>query len=97
MKPRKLVVVYQAGIANVFYVDAFSQIATKRGTTQRQMQCDFRRAEDFAYGYFNAGGEVRFAACNEAGDIAERDWTTPLDEAPFAGQMRYHGARYVLK
>lgn len=81
------VLVYQAGIANVFAVDCLNMRAAGR-VEQRLMQSDFRTCEAFAYGLGAAGVRVASAHCNEAGDIKRRDWYVDLDCAPFAESQR---------
>ena len=85
---RYIVLVYQAGIANVFHVpdlsftshDATGQYQDRR----RIYQGDFRSAENICYGLGLAGRIVRSVGCNMAGDIALQDWTTDLDSLPFS-------------
>ncbi len=72
----KIYLVYQAGIANVFRVDAFS-LSKFTGRT-RMLQSDFRSCEAFACGMEAAGAEVRSAGCNMAGDITLQDWSNDL-------------------
>ncbi len=84
---KKLMLVYQAGIANLFEVDTFSLAPTQPCTRRRIYQGDFRTAENIAIGAKIAGAEVRTAGCNMAGDIAECIWTYELDELPFSDQF----------
>src|SRR5262245_63488620 len=79
----RAVVVYQAGIANVFQVRYFTQWHGDRAA-RRLLQGSFQECIWFARGLKVAGVDVRQAACNEAGDVAERRWSTPLDEAPWS-------------
>jgi len=83
-KTRRAVLVYQAGIANVFAVDTFSNNPDVRGATQRLLQSDFYGAEQFARGLDAAGVLIASAHCNQAGDVKDRTWTWTLDEAPFS-------------
>ena len=85
---RNLVLVYQAGIANVFAVNKAHASAAKRETETRVYQGDFRTAEAMIHGAWLAGARVHYAFCNQAGDIARRDWDTEQDSAPFADAMR---------
>ncbi len=79
----KLMLVYQAGIANVFNVSGFG---LGRDTTVRKRiyQGDFRTAEKICYGAALAGAIVRTAACNMVGDIIGQTWTDDLDSQPFS-------------
>lgn len=79
--------VYQAGIANLFEVDCFN-LASYGRSAKRIYQGDFKTAEAIAYGAGIAGGIVRTAACNMAGDISECTWTTNLEEQPFSEKFR---------
>lgn len=72
----KLVLVYQAGVANVFQIQS-------DGARKRLLQASFRECEWFMRGAQHAGAEVDVAACNRAGDIANADWTRDLDSQPF--------------
>lgn len=81
-KIKRAVLVYQAGIANVFQVDCFNMSDYGR-EAKRLLQADFRTCESFARGLAAAGVRVGTAHCNEAGDIAKRTWSTDLDSAPF--------------
>lgn len=82
----KAMLVYQAGIANVFKVDSLSQNPAQRNA-KRLYQGDFRAASMFALGMEVAGAEVQTAFCNRAGDIAETNWDTAFDDAPFRNQI----------
>ena len=78
--------VYQAGIANVFLVDAFNLNADggKSGGVQRLLQSTFSECEMFVRGMARAGASVRTAYCNQAGDISGSQWFSDLDNAPFS-------------
>jgi hypothetical protein len=82
MKRRRFVLVYQAGIANVFQVKSFNLSDYGRNAL-RVYQGDFRTAEAIARGAALAGGNVKSAACNLAGDISSAHWTADLDGQPF--------------
>lgn len=84
---RNLVLVYQAGIANVFAVNKAHASAAKRETETRVYQGDFRTAEAMIHGAWLAGACVHYAFCNEAGDVARRDWDTAEESAPFRESM----------
>lgn len=84
---KKAVLVYQAGIANVFQVDCFNMAASGRKET-RLLQADFRTCESFARGLAAAGVSVATAACNMAGDIARCGWEQDLESQPFSDQFR---------
>lgn len=81
VQPRKLWLVYQAGIANVFEVsgDEFRK---------RLLQSDFRTCESFCLGAEAVGAEIYAACCNRAGDIISMSWDTRPDEAPFSDNFR---------
>jgi len=82
----KAMLVYQAGIANVFRVDDFGLTAIDADDGQyrtrvRLMQSDFRGCESFVRGMEVCGVEIRSCGCNRAGDIAFADWE--VDRGPF--------------
>lgn len=79
--------VYQAGIANVFAVDCANLNPFGREAV-RLIQADFRTCESFARGLAAAGAFVHSAACNEAGDITDSQWTDDLDSQPFSESFR---------
>jgi len=84
--PLRVMLVYQAGIANLFRVRCFNLQPFGRDAT-RLYQGDFRGAELLAHGMGMAGAIVRSAACNEAGDIQDRPWSDDLDAQPFADRF----------
>jgi hypothetical protein len=84
---RRFVLVYQAGIANVFEVASFN-MGTWGREASRVYQGDFRTAEAIANGLGIGGHCVRSAHCNQAGDIAGAKWDTNLDDAPFSDKFR---------
>ena len=84
---KRAVLVYQAGIANVFEVDALNLQDTGR-SAKRIQQDDFRTCEAFSRGLAHAGVVVRTAACNRAGNIREAKWTDDLDAQPFSEDFR---------
>jgi hypothetical protein len=75
----RLVLVYQAGIANLFRVPSFDTVEG----AERAYEGDFRTAEAMARGAALAGADVRYASCNRAGDIAALEWTRGLADCPF--------------
>jgi hypothetical protein len=79
--------VYQAGLANVFEVDRFA-IKPEHRNAKRLKQADFSACENFANGLAAAGTLVVTAACNMAGDIADREWAFDLDEQPFSDKFK---------
>lgn len=83
----KVMLVYQAGIANVFAVRSFNMSDYGRDA-RRLYQGDFRTAEAMVRGMGFAGTTVRVAACNMAGDVARALWTRNLDEQPFSESYR---------
>ena len=86
-RTRKAVLVYQAGIANVFAVDCFNLSPFGRNA-RRLIQSNFRTCEAFARGLAAAGVQVATAACNEGVDIVNRPWQTSLQDAPFCDSFR---------
>lgn len=86
-KVEKAVLVYQAGIANVFAVDCFNLCDFGR-EARRLLQDDFRACENFARGLAAAGCLVATLHCNQAGDIASAKWSDALDDAPFHDKFR---------
>ena len=86
MKIRKAVLVYQAGIANVFAVDSFN-LADYGRNAKRLIQADFHTCQSFAQGLSVAGIKVTSCACNQAGDIRESHWSDSLADAPFFDKM----------
>ena len=75
---QRAVLVYQAGIANVFKVDTFN-MADPDGR-KRLLQGSFTTCEMFARGLGAAGVKVGSAACNLAGDIINARWSAMLDD-----------------
>jgi hypothetical protein len=84
---RKLMLVYQAGIANVFEVDCFNVAASGRELTYRLYQGDFYGALMYCRGAGRMGAVVRTVHCNMAGNVANQDWTEDLESAPFADKL----------
>jgi hypothetical protein len=78
--------VYQAGIANVFRTDHNAPELEGRNAV-RLLQGDFRACEFFAKGLATAGVLVRAAHCNRAGDITDVDWSCTLEDALFFEKM----------
>jgi len=79
MKKVTLVLVYQAGIANVF-----QRHGKKHFTYSRELQNTFNVCENFCRGARYMGATIITAWCNEAGDIAERHWNfSNFENAPF--------------
>jgi hypothetical protein len=87
MKIIKAVVVYQAGIANVFEVENFDAEASGRGNCRRLLQHAFGPCEWFARGLRSAGTHIASAHCNRAGDITDAKWDFDLTEAVFREAM----------
>ena len=81
------VLVYQAGIANVFAVDCLN-LAPYGREARRLLQADFRSCELFARGLAAAGVRVGTAVCNRAGDVVDQRWSDDLDSAPFSDKFR---------
>jgi len=85
--------VYQAGIANLFKVDCFNLDKFGRNA-QRLYQGDWRSAEMMAHGAGLAGAVVMTAACNMAGDIRDAKWTDDLEAQPWSDQ--FHPVFYSI-
>lgn len=79
--------VYQAGLANVFELQSMTLDASTRQAS-RLLQSSFQQCEAFALGLAAAGVSVSTAACNQAGDITNADWSVHLDEHPFSESFR---------
>lgn len=83
----KAVLVYQAGIANVFSVESFNMADYGR-EARRLKQGAFSECENFALGLAAAGIPVASMHCNMAGDVINQKWSDELPEAPFFDKMR---------
>lgn len=81
---KTLVLVYQAGIANVIEINHDGK---GRGIAKRILQGTFAQCEWFMRGAQHAGADVDVAGCNMAGDILNRAWTRNLDSLPFHDQF----------
>jgi len=86
-KIRKVVLVYQGGIANVFRVQCFNADPFGR-EANRLVQADFRTCETYAAALAYAGFQVATMHCNQAGDVINSKWSENLEEAPFSDQFR---------
>lgn len=84
---KRAMLVYQAGIANVFAVKSFN-LADYGRDAKRLLQSDFRTCEAFASGLAAAGVTVRTVHCNMAGDIIGQTWSEALEAAPFSESFR---------
>ena len=82
MRKKKIVLVYQGGIANVFKVKTFN-LANEGRDARRLLQSDFRSCQMFAVGCGTMGAVIRTCHCNQAGDITYSKWDENLDNAPF--------------
>lgn len=87
----KIMLVYQAGIANVFHVERFALTREARGTQQRLLQHSFDACAWYVRGLVDAGAEHVVACCNMAGDIADRQWSYQLDNAPWHDKFLVYG------
>lgn len=83
---KKLALVYQAGIANVFEVKEFSRSNGGRKTTKRLLQHAFSPCEYLCLGAELVGAQVAVYSCNKAGDISTEVWERGLIDCPFAEQ-----------
>lgn len=70
---RRIVLVYQVGIANVFEVDRFSRHPERRNG-RGLLQYDYHSCEMFARGMGAAGCIVRTMHCDMAGDCSQFTW-----------------------
>lgn len=86
LRPKYAVLVYQVGIANVFVVKSLN-LADYGRKARRVYQGSFLEAIRFAQGMGEAGCIVRTAACNQAGDITNSQWTEDLDSQPFSDKL----------
>lgn len=84
----RAMLVYQAGIANVFEVSAFNLegYGGYGRNARRLLQSDFRTCEAFARGLAAAGVIVRSCGCNRPGDVANLAWDD--DFGPFREAAR---------
>ena len=80
----KAVLVYQAGIANVFEIGLWDDEARQ---PRRILQSDFRECEAFSRGLREAGWDITSMYCNQAGDITDAEWNTNLEDAPFSDKF----------
>jgi hypothetical protein len=87
LNERKAVLVYQAGIANIFEVKCFNLSDFGRDA-KRLVQSDFRTCETFARGLKHAGYLITSLYCNQAGDISFSHWDENLVNAPFHDNFR---------
>lgn len=85
-KIKRAMLVYQAGIANVFAVDCFN-LSTFGRNARLLIQSSFRTCVSVCQGLAFAGVIVRTAACNSAGSIENLKWTDNLDEQPFSDKI----------
>ena len=83
----RVLLVYQAGIANVFEVDCFNMRASGR-VTKRIRQGSFRECEVYCQGLADAGVTVKTVGCNQPGDITNMNWTDDLESLPFNDEFR---------
>ena len=87
MTKRKVVLVYQGGIANVFEVDSFNMAPYGRNA-RRLLQHAYQPCQWYTQGLAESGAViVRTAACNMAGDITDAVWTEDLDSQPFSDKL----------
>lgn len=81
--------VYQGGIANVFRCDWNPRTSNpfERGAV-RLLQGTFEECYWYCRGISQAGHSVVTMACDQAGDITNAEWTTDLENQPFAERLR---------
>lgn len=87
MARKRAVLVYQAGIANVFEVSCFNANPHGRNA-KRLLQHAFGPCEWFVKGLAHAGYSVTSMQCNQAGDVTEAQWSEDLDAAPFSDKFQ---------
>lgn len=87
-EPKKIMLVYQAGIANVFEVEKFNLSPFDRAA-MCLLQDSFKTCEEYCRGRHDAGDVVRVAGCNKAGDVSEQHWTQDMDSLPFHNEFEY--------
>jgi hypothetical protein len=83
---KRAMLVYQAGIANVFQVRS-ANLSDYGRSAKRLIQSDFSHCAHFAQGLKAAGVIVHTAGCNQAGDIANAHWTQNLQDLPFSDKF----------
>jgi hypothetical protein len=94
LKVKYAVLVYQAGIANVFQLQSTdTQPETRKA--ERLLQSDFRSCEMYARGLKDAGTAVTTMQCNRAGDVQDAAWNADLDAAPFSDKFHPVFASHV--
>ena len=86
LRVERAMLVYQAGIANVFKVDCFNLSPFGR-EAKRLYQGTFDGAKWLCIGLQSAGTTIKVAACNKAGDIKDMTWTDKLYEQPFCDKF----------
>lgn len=84
MITKRIVLLYQGGIANLFEVDRFLLNPCPERNARRLYQGCFRDAAMFARGMKEAGCTVRTLHANVCGDAANAAWSAELDDAPFS-------------
>ena len=91
LRVKRAVLVYQAGIANVFRVEAFNMADYGR-EAHLMIQADFHTCEVYARALARCGTVVRSAWCNMAGSIAGQPWKEVAirssGEGPFNDKWR---------
>ena len=83
---KRVMLVYQAGIANVFEVTSFN-LADYGRDARRIYQGDFYGATMLCKGLAIAGKVIRTAHCNKVGDIAKSKWSEDFNNAPFSDSL----------
>ena len=86
LSPRRIVLLYQAGIANVYEVKSFN-LSDYGREAKRLLQSDFYTCETIARGMAAMGAVVVSAHCNRAGDVTHAKWSEDLSAAPFYASM----------
>jgi hypothetical protein len=82
--PRRAMLVYQQGFANVFEVAEFGLTPETHGPARVIRANTYRYCETICEGLELAGWEIRAAACEELGDIADREWQEYRETGPFS-------------
>ncbi len=95
LKIEKAMLVYQAGIANVFKVDKITVHYNDGRNARRLLQGDFCSCAMLASGMELAGTEVATVYCNRTGDVEDKNWSWKLDKAPFAKSIFRVGINFT--
>lgn len=87
-RTQKIMLVYQAGIANVFAVDCLNLNPYGRNA-RRLLQQAFSPCVWYARGLMAAGWTVKTVYCNRAGDITDAQWSEDENDCPFRDSVSF--------